>query len=459
MQKKRIKEGKRIMRTPKKWSDNLRNKIITDEMLEAALFSVNKRAKNYRDKKREYQHKYTNTFHDYSAPQAAKEEEMYQKKEELLSLLTPICVHEEFWGYERTRHYSYQSGFEKKLVTSAYRGVIVHDGSFIRRIPNDYNAYSDWYDDYGDREIVYFFDTENINQPKGRKYLYYVLGDHSYHTPLTAETEKQYANLPCVFIGKLNTAGEEIDDLVSLQFVQKLLNLIRSGDYRYDGQDLSNEQKETLIQAGAIDKDTFLKERRKDLIRKNVSEYEESIIESMQQYAIEHPPKLIPRLTKQERDAIGRQAYQKVSEQLEPCFNSLRTVLNAAPEVSYKKVNHALHRLKKAADRIKEYTEPWPYEETEMENFVEDSIKRFGGYGVSIQELAETYPDPDYPRILAESRALHEAEQKALIDQMSEFRSTIDMAKQYVKDGEEARKRAKQERKARKRTQKNKQKI
>lgn len=42
------------MRTPAAWTKNIRNGIITDEMLEAALFSVNKRAKNYRDKKREY---------------------------------------------------------------------------------------------------------------------------------------------------------------------------------------------------------------------------------------------------------------------------------------------------------------------------------------------------------------------------------------------------------------------
>lgn len=42
------------MRTPKEYSENLKNGIITAEMLEACLFSVNKRAKNCRDKIREY---------------------------------------------------------------------------------------------------------------------------------------------------------------------------------------------------------------------------------------------------------------------------------------------------------------------------------------------------------------------------------------------------------------------
>lgn len=36
------------------WQTNLKNGIITKEMLEQALYSVNKRAKNYRDRAREY---------------------------------------------------------------------------------------------------------------------------------------------------------------------------------------------------------------------------------------------------------------------------------------------------------------------------------------------------------------------------------------------------------------------
>ena len=44
------------MKTPKQWYENLKIGLITDDMLEAALYSVNKRAKNYRNKKREYSH-------------------------------------------------------------------------------------------------------------------------------------------------------------------------------------------------------------------------------------------------------------------------------------------------------------------------------------------------------------------------------------------------------------------
>lgn len=46
------------MRTPKEYTDNIKNGIITTSMLEAALYSVNKRAKNYRDAERETKYLY-----------------------------------------------------------------------------------------------------------------------------------------------------------------------------------------------------------------------------------------------------------------------------------------------------------------------------------------------------------------------------------------------------------------
>lgn len=39
------------MRTPQEWTKNLENGTISEEMLDAALYSVNKRAKNCRDQK------------------------------------------------------------------------------------------------------------------------------------------------------------------------------------------------------------------------------------------------------------------------------------------------------------------------------------------------------------------------------------------------------------------------
>lgn len=87
------------MKTPKEYRDNLLNHIITKQMLVDCLYSVNKRAKNYRDKERE-QRAYSrcHRYIDNSAfIKGAREKklEMYRMKDILLQVLTPICIHKE----------------------------------------------------------------------------------------------------------------------------------------------------------------------------------------------------------------------------------------------------------------------------------------------------------------------------------------------------------------------------
>ena len=53
------------MRTPKEYSDNLKKAIITDEMVSDVLYSYSKRAKNYRDKIREYREKERSSHYFY----------------------------------------------------------------------------------------------------------------------------------------------------------------------------------------------------------------------------------------------------------------------------------------------------------------------------------------------------------------------------------------------------------
>ena len=71
-------------------------------MLEDSLYSVNKRAKNWRDKKREYKHLRYDKYHNYENAEA-NESEMYSKKQTLLSLLTPVRIHQEFAKGSRKR--------------------------------------------------------------------------------------------------------------------------------------------------------------------------------------------------------------------------------------------------------------------------------------------------------------------------------------------------------------------
>jgi hypothetical protein len=162
------------MKTPKEYVKNLKNKTITQNMLCDCLFSVNKRAKNCRDKIREYKsYNYNYSYHkwDYIDDYESKRDTYYDMKNQFLSILTPICIHE-------LKHY-------------------------------------DWY-------------TDNICSIE--YFLFYTIGEYSFHSPIQKDDLVKY-KLDIIEIDNLNTHGKDINDLLSNQFVQKVLNLIKSGDY------------------------------------------------------------------------------------------------------------------------------------------------------------------------------------------------------------------------------------
>ena len=75
------------METPKEYSKNLKNNILTTEMLIDCLFSVNKRAKNCRDKEREYRDKFRGCRY---GDKYGTEEKYREKKRKII--LTPIST-------------------------------------------------------------------------------------------------------------------------------------------------------------------------------------------------------------------------------------------------------------------------------------------------------------------------------------------------------------------------------
>lgn len=208
------------MKTPKEYTDNIKNGIITTSMLEAALYSVNKRAKNYRDVERETKHLY-GRYSKYTNSSELKKNEFYSKKEKLLSILEPICIHKEFAGYERTRVYSYEQHYDDKYFYAWAHNWIV---------------WENYYFDHDAGMYVEFFDMENRSQKRYRYYLYYNVGHHTFHTPV--DNFKKY-NLPVKKIDTLDTHGDDYLDLCSVQFVDKIIALINSGEYKYI-QDIPN---------------------------------------------------------------------------------------------------------------------------------------------------------------------------------------------------------------------------
>lgn len=222
------------MRTPQEWAKNLENGTITEEMLDAALYSVNKRAKNCRDQKREYSHRY-DKYHNAERYEE-KESEYYNQKEKLLSALQPMCIHRETLGFEKIRHYDNKPGFSDTLARCLSSGAICWSNSFVRG-----GGYGDrwWDDDFYEYEEnrTYFFDEELFQRPLIHYYLFYAVGTHSYHSPLAMNEDQILAyakerDLEIIDIDKLDTRGDDIMRLCSTSFVGKVITKISEGEYQ-----------------------------------------------------------------------------------------------------------------------------------------------------------------------------------------------------------------------------------
>lgn len=183
-------------------------------MLADCLYSVNKRAKNYRDKEREQRvysrgHYYVDNSRFIDGARK-KKLEMYRMKDTLLKILTPVCIHKEFIGYETERIYSYETEEYKK-----YKKQFYYEGQYMD-------------DDYS---IVYFGDIELKDEPIYHYYLFYDLNcGHTFHTPIKKEELDKYS-LPIIEISELETTGHKVNDLVSVQFVRKVIRLIEENMY------------------------------------------------------------------------------------------------------------------------------------------------------------------------------------------------------------------------------------
>lgn len=219
------------MKTPILYQKQLKERFISKEMLSDVLFSLNKRAKNCRDKIKAYCNRYSpwmmaNMRYDCTEKYEEKKEEYYKKKEELLSVLKPTCIHREI--------------------------------QFI---------------DFDD------FETDiSCMLERDKYYLFYDFGDRSFHSPIDIDcipfknnkcrrdeirsalknatrnaesidklvedpqrTEKRHVismrfpNLEIIELpDQIMTFGEDIGDLLSCQFVNKIIDLVKSGDYTLD---------------------------------------------------------------------------------------------------------------------------------------------------------------------------------------------------------------------------------
>ena len=191
------------METPKKYKEYLNQGICDEQMLGDVIYSYNKRAKNHRDKSNQYR-RYGYDKYDNEGKSREIMGTYYEKKDKLLKLFPDKiqCIHKHTIK-KRRRVYDYQNEYEN-ITDYVYS-----------------NSYYDWEED---RE-VWFVDIEEdvVNY-----YLYYQIGDKSFHSPIKIDINKlvktdefqqfEIIDLPEDFY----TQGQNTTSLLSVQFCDKV---------------------------------------------------------------------------------------------------------------------------------------------------------------------------------------------------------------------------------------------
>lgn len=205
------------MKTPKIYADNLKNNVVTQEMLGQVIYSYNKRAKNYRDKEREYRGIIYDKYSNEEKNRKMKKE-MYVQKEFLLSLVKPVCIHAE------KQHKRYICKTEDEYDENITK--FIESGTYFDRDISEYVEYT----------------KIEVNTDIKCYYLFYDLGEYTFHKPLIKdnldggfievvdiEKLKKQHNVDIIEIDNLITEGKEISDLLSVQFCTKVVEELKDG--------------------------------------------------------------------------------------------------------------------------------------------------------------------------------------------------------------------------------------
>lgn len=205
------------MRTPKNYTQLVNDKKITNEMIAECIYSVNKRAKNHRDKIRKYKDDHYNQYTVRNIESAEGEmEKYYTMKEELLTVFEPSLIHEQYVGEEKKRVFSTEKDYDKLLQEKS--NDIIWKGAYSVK-------------DSEESIEVEFFDYK-LGRKKYLYFLFYEIGEYSFHLPISEQKAKKYTKLQIKEIDKdFKTHGANIEGLLSTQFVNKVLSLLQSGDY------------------------------------------------------------------------------------------------------------------------------------------------------------------------------------------------------------------------------------
>ena len=196
------------MKPPKEYLKNLKHHTITEKMLSDCIYSINNRALNSRDNEYKYTHYIPNTYGNANKYHK-KKLEYYQMKKVLLSILEPAHI-QKGEVLQRKRTYDYEEGYED----------ILKSGNYVNN--------SGFYD--ADRREHVEFVVQMI--PQTVYYLTYTVSSRTFRVPIQQSDVIRRPDLDVKDVGRIPPVyGDITVDMLSVQFVEKVLKLVKSGNY------------------------------------------------------------------------------------------------------------------------------------------------------------------------------------------------------------------------------------
>lgn len=235
------------MKTPKEYTDNLKKGVVTDAMMQDVLYSYSKRAKNYRDRIREYEDKARNDRYWYDRygnieQCQLKRDEYYMKKSDLLKHCEEklTAIHR-LTVWRKRRIYDYESEYDKleaerKKYERGEESKIVWMNGYFDRETNDYVSFCD------------------VREKHYRYFLYYEFEGHSFHSPIERKDMDQHKGLEVIDLDELTTYGEDIADLLSVPFCDKVWQQVTGhGTEAMDALKAQHEEERAAAEKEAMD--------------------------------------------------------------------------------------------------------------------------------------------------------------------------------------------------------------
>ena len=166
-----------------------------------------------------------------------KKLEYYQMKKVLLSILEPAHI-QKGEVLQRKRTYDYEEGYED----------ILKSGNYVNN--------SGFYDP--DRKEHVEFVVQMI--PETVYYLTYTLSNRTFRVPLEESEIKQYPDLEVVDVGRITPVyGDITADMLSVQFVEKILLLIKNRNYTLIFENNTEQEKEVKDELAAEPVSVYVK--------------------------------------------------------------------------------------------------------------------------------------------------------------------------------------------------------